>query len=87
MTIGDFVLINAFMMQLFCRSIFLGLFIGKSKAPWLILRKCLYCWRKPQSARCRGAKLVISNGEIQFGHVYFQYRDDRPILKGVSFLR
>ena len=87
MTIGDFVLINAFMMQLFLPLNFLGFVYREIKGSMANIEEMFVLLAKaPKVLDAEGAKtLVISNGEIQFEHVYFQYRDDRPILKGVSF--
>jgi len=87
MTIGDFVLINAFMMQLFLPLNFLGFVYREIKGSMANIEEMFVLLAKaPKVLDAAEAKtLVISNGEIQFDHVYFHYRDDRPILKGVSF--
>ncbi len=87
MTIGDFVLINAFMMQLFLPLNFLGFVYREIKGSMANIEEMFELLAKtPKVLDTEDAKtLAISNGEIHFDNVYFHYRDDRPILKGVSF--
>lgn len=87
MTIGDFVLINAFMMQLFLPLNFLGFVYREIKGSMANIEEMFNLLAKTPKVvdRDNAGELIIRNGEIRFDNVSFHYRDDRPILKGVSF--
>ena len=87
MTIGDLVLVNAFMLQLFIPLGFLGIVyrqIKYSLADMDLVFKLLE--REPEIQDVPGAKpLMLSGGVIRFDDVRFHYQSERPILHGVSF--
>ncbi len=92
MTIGDFVLINAFMLQLFLPLNFLGFVYREVKGSMANIERMFdLLAEQPKivdSAEAR--ELAIENtGEqqcsIRFDNVSFHYRADRPILKNISF--
>ncbi len=87
MTIGDFVLINAFMMQLFLPLNFLGFVYREIKGSMANIEQMFVLLDKtPKVTDTENApSLTVDKGRIEFNDVYFQYRDDRPILKGISF--
>ncbi|WP_445402014.1 ABCB family ABC transporter ATP-binding protein/permease [Zobellella sp. An-6] len=87
MTLGDFVLINAFMMQLFMPLNFLGFVYREMKGSLAnIERMFALLRREPGIQDAPGApELRVSRGEIEFRGVGFGYRPDRQILDGVSF--
>ena len=87
MTIGDFVLINAFMIQLFMPLNFLGFVYREIKGSMANIEKMLQLLDvspsvndKPQAPALEG-----TNANIEFRNVSFSYRPDREILHGVSF--
>ncbi len=87
MTIGDFVLINAFMMQIFMPLNFLGFVYREIKMSLINIEKMFDLLAiKPKIIEPTDAKpLIISQGEIEFDQVSFYYNKKRQILKNISF--
>ncbi len=87
MTIGDFVLINAFMIQLFLPLNFLGMVYREIKGSMANIEKMLQLLQiKPSVHDKPEAKsLGLNTGAIRFNNVSFSYRPDREILRHVSF--
>ena len=87
MTIGDFVLINAFMMQIFIPLNFLGFVYREMKGSLANIEKMFSILEvKPAIEDAPGAgEMAIREGRIAFEDVHFGYRPDREILKGISF--
>ena len=87
MTIGDFVLINAFMMQLFMPLNFLGFVYREIKGSMANIENLFGLMDVQAKIQdLPGARdLKVNQGHIQFNHVSFGYRPDRPILKNVDF--
>jgi ATP-binding cassette, subfamily B, heavy metal transporter len=87
MTIGDFVLINAFMIQLFMPLNFLGFVYREIKGSMANIEKMLQLLQV-KSTVCdvpQAPSLEVQTGSIEFRNVSFSYREDREILRGVSF--
>lgn len=87
MTLGDFVLVNAFMMQLFIPLNFLGFVYREIKGSLANIEQMFTLLQKvPKVVDAKDAKeLAISHGAIKFDNVSFFYDAQRPILKNVSF--
>lgn len=87
MTLGDFVLINAFMMQIFMPLNFLGFVYREMKGSMANIEKMfgLLDQRATVFDKPEATELKIDRGEIIFDGVEFFYNADRRILKGVSF--
>jgi len=88
MTIGDFVLINAFTMQIFMPLNFLG-FVYREIRSSLANIENLFALlaRVPIVTESTEApELKVSAGQIEFKQVGFYYHSDRPILQNVSFV-
>tara|TARA_R110002072_G_scaffold1401_3_gene11802 strand:- start:3800 stop:5596 length:1797 start_codon:yes stop_codon:yes gene_type:complete len=87
MTIGDFVLINAFMIQLFMPLNFLGFVYREIKGSMANIEKMLQLLdvRPTVNDQPQAPALAHGNGAIAFNDVSFSYRPDRQILKRVSF--
>lgn len=87
MTIGDFVLINAFMMQLFLPLNFLGFVYREIKGSMANVEQMFVLLDKTPGIEDSpdAVDLSVSDGTIRFDNVSFRYRTDRSILKGVSF--
>jgi ABC-type transport system involved in Fe-S cluster assembly fused permease/ATPase subunit len=87
MTIGDFVLINAFMIQLFLPLNFLGFVYREIKGSMANIEKMLQLLEiQPTVLDPPQAKsLSIPTATIAFNAVSFSYRPDRQILRDVSF--
>ncbi|MGI2171138.1 ABCB family ABC transporter ATP-binding protein/permease [Shewanella sp. MF05960] len=86
MTIGDFVLINAFMMQLFIPLNFLGFVYREIRGALANIERMFDIMANvPQvEDQDNASPLSPSIGAIKFNDVSFQY-DQRSILKQVSF--
>ena len=87
MTIGDFVLINAFTMQIFMPLNFLG-FVYREIRSSLANIENLFNLLAKQSAiiTTTSNKLSVTQGKIEFKQLGFYYRADRAILQDVSFV-
>jgi ATP-binding cassette subfamily B protein len=86
-TVGDFVLINAMMIQLYQPLNFMGMVYREIKQAIIDIEKMFsVLGRDPEIRDAPGAKpLVVSAGSVRFEDVRFAYETTRPILKGISF--
>ncbi|MBX2847212.1 MAG: ABC transporter ATP-binding protein/permease [Acidiferrobacterales bacterium] len=87
MTIGDFVLINALMMQVFVPLNFLGFVYREMKGSMANIDAMFALLRvRPAIQDIDGApNIQLDDGEIEFRNVAFSYQEKRQILKDVSF--
>ena len=87
MTIGDFVLINALMMQVFMPLNFLGFVYREMKGSMANI-DAMFALLKVKSKiqdEKNAPKLNVSKGNIEFRNVAFGYHQKRQILSDVSF--
>ncbi|OPX55316.1 ATP-binding cassette, subfamily B [Oceanospirillum multiglobuliferum] len=87
MTLGDFVLINAFMMQLFIPLNFLGFVYREIKGSLANIEQMFELLkRQPKVVDAPQAQVLPSvQGAITFNNVSFHYQAERPILNNISF--
>ena len=87
MTIGDFVLINALMMQIFMPLNFLGFVYREMKGSMANIDAmfALLNVQPSVSDAVDSSELKISDAAIEFDGVGFSYQSDRQILNDVSF--
>ncbi|OUS23636.1 metal ABC transporter permease [Gammaproteobacteria bacterium 45_16_T64] len=87
MTIGDFVLINAFMMQLFIPLNFLGFVYREIKGSLANIEQMFELLNRAPKIRDKQEAPVLSigKGSIKFDNVCFRYHEQREILSNVSF--
>ena len=87
LTIGDFVLVNAFLMQLYLPLNFLGFVYRQVKQSLIDMDKMFELVQVVTNVKdAPDAKdLDISSATVEFEDVEFSYHDDREILKGISF--
>jgi ABC-type transport system involved in Fe-S cluster assembly fused permease/ATPase subunit len=86
-TVGDFVMVNAMMIQLYQPLNFMGMVYREIKQAVIDIEKMfgVLSW-KPEVKDIPGAKpLIVTSGNVRFDDVRFSYDPERPILKGLSF--
>src|SRR5712671_4326967 len=86
-TVGDFVMINAMMIQLYQPLNFMGMVYREIKQAVIDIETMFgILARKPEIEDKAGAlPLAVKQGAIRFENVTFAYEAARPILKGLSF--
>ena len=87
LTLGDLVMINAFMIQLYIPLNFLGVMYREIKQALTDLDKMftLMDRNKEVDDRPGAPELAVTQGAVRFEHVNFSYDPTRPILQDVSF--
>ncbi|MGN6764032.1 MAG: ABCB family ABC transporter ATP-binding protein/permease [Rhizobiaceae bacterium] len=86
-TIGDFVFINAMLMQLSVPLNFIGFIYREIRQGLTDIEQMfdLLDVKQEVTDRPGAPDLVVAKGSIAFRDVHFAYDEARPILKGVSF--
>ncbi|HEY1798721.1 MAG TPA: ABC transporter ATP-binding protein/permease [Stellaceae bacterium] len=87
MTVGDFVLVNAYLIQLYTPLNFLGMVYRNIKQSLTDLEQLMAMLKiQPDVVDRPGAPaLAVTEGEVSFSHVDFRYDPRRPILRDVDF--
>jgi ABC-type transport system involved in Fe-S cluster assembly fused permease/ATPase subunit len=87
MTLGDLVLVNAFMIQLYIPLSFLGVIYREIKQSLADMERLFSLLDQDREiADARHAKVLIARGaEVKFSHVDFSYESKRQILFDVDF--
>lgn len=87
MTLGDLVLVNAYLIQLFIPLNFLGTVYREIRNALTDMEKLFGLLHKPAEITdaARAGTLTTSRGEVRFEQVGFAYDPRRPILHDVSF--
>lgn len=87
MTIGDFVLVNAYVVRLVTPLEMLGYAVRDIAQGLAFLQSMLELFREEREGDLgnNAAHAASTSGQLAFEHVNFSYREDRAILKDVSF--
>ena len=87
MTIGDFVLVNTYLIQLYIPLNFLGFVYREMRQSLIDMEQMFQLFKVEAEIKdAPDAKpLEPRGGEVVFDHVFFGYDSRRPILKDVSF--
>jgi ATP-binding cassette subfamily B protein len=86
-TVGDFVLLNAMMIQLYQPLNFMGMVYREIKQALIDIGMMFDILKQPNEiAEAPDAPaLIVSAGALRFDNVHFAYDPVRPILRGLSF--
>ncbi len=86
-TLGDFVMINALLMQLFVPLNFIGFIYREIRQGFADLEEMFKLLGVEQEIEDKpdASQMQIHDGAIEFDNVSFHYDEDRKILKNVSF--
>jgi ABC-type transport system involved in Fe-S cluster assembly fused permease/ATPase subunit len=86
-TVGDFVMVNAMMIQLYQPLNFMGMVYREIKQAVIDIEMMFsILGRDPEIKDVPAApELKVTSGHVRFENVMFSYEPDRKILKGISF--
>jgi ABC-type transport system involved in Fe-S cluster assembly fused permease/ATPase subunit len=87
LTLGDLVMVNAFLLQMFQPLSFLGVMYREIKQSITDVERMFTLLMRPREVEdaADARTLAVHGGEVQFDHVSFSYNADRAILHDVSF--
>ncbi|MBB4197041.1 ATP-binding cassette subfamily B protein [Rhodoblastus sphagnicola] len=86
-SVGDFVLLNAMMIQLYQPLNFMGMVYREIKQALIDISAMFDILKQPNeiSDAPDAPALIVSAGALRFDDVHFAYDPARPILRGLSF--
>ena len=87
MTLGDLVLVNVFMLQLYLPMHFLGFVYREIKSSLIDMEKMFKLLQENREVQDKqnASPIIITSGAVRFESVAFSYEADRKILKEISF--
>ena len=86
-TLGDFTMINAYLLQLFIPLNALGFVYREIRQALVNVERLFGLLEASPSIEdaSDATQLTVNGGGVRFDNVHFSYHPERPILKGVSF--
>jgi ATP-binding cassette, subfamily B, heavy metal transporter len=87
LTVGDLVMVNAFLIQMFIPLNFMGVIYRQIKQSLTDIERLFTLLDVPQEIQDKptAKPLELKGGEVRFVNVHFGYDPDRKILHGVDF--
>jgi len=87
LTLGDLVMVNAYLLQMFQPLGFLGVMYRQIKESLTDVERMFTLLHRPREVEdaAKAHNLAVQGGVVQFEHVSFSYNADRAILHDVSF--
>ena len=87
LTLGDLVMVNAYLLQMFQPLGFLGVMYRQIKESIADVERMFTLLHRPKEIEDApdAVKLSVHGGEVRFEHVSFSYNADRSILRDVNF--
>ncbi len=87
LTLGDLVMVNAYLLQMFQPLGFLGVMYRQIKESITDVERMFTLLHRPREIQdaTDAIELKVGEGRVEFEHVSFSYNADRPILHDVSF--